>query len=128
MAGDNCQWQRIGIAIDEVAGGFLGTLQGAAVADEIQGFAGMNSKATAEINGVHVAVYPNPASQILNVILEADFPVWMNLYAADGRLVLQQQLLQETSAIDISKIASGKYTYSIDADDSHVTGQLLIAE
>jgi hypothetical protein len=52
----------------------------------------------------------------------------MNLYAADGRLVLQQQLLQETSAIDISKIASGKYTYSIDADDSHVTGQLLIAE
>jgi hypothetical protein len=83
---------------------------------------------TGDINGVHVAVYPNPASQILNVILEADFPVWMNLYAADGRLVLQQQLLQETSAIDISKIASGKYTYSIDADDSHVTGQLLIAE
>jgi hypothetical protein len=83
---------------------------------------------TGEIDGVHVAVYPNPASQILNVTLEADFPVWMNLYAADGRLVLQRQLLQETSAIDISKIASGKYTYTIDMDDSHVTGQLLIAE
>ncbi len=60
-------------------------------------------------------VYPNPASGMVTITVDADLaiPCNMQLTDATGRMVLQQQVSDKTTKIDISGIASGCYNIQL---------------
>ncbi len=70
-----------------------------------------------EINtgGMTMNVYPNPASGMVTITVDADLaiPCNMQLTDATGRMVLQQQVSDKTTKIDISGIASGCYNIQL---------------
>jgi hypothetical protein len=61
-----------------------------------------------DINGVEpsLVLYPNPASNVLNIGTNAMHPQWLTFYDASGRKVSEQAY---TNTIDVSALASGVY-------------------
>lgn len=68
----------------------------------------------AEEEIVEVSVYPNPASNIVNITLENDLNnVGITLYNVLGDAVLNQKLNAGTNTFDVTKLPNGIYFYSI---------------
>ena len=63
---------------------------------------------------ISLIVYPNPAVNVLNITVSAEMTgksAAMKIYAADGKMVYQQQAaaLNQTETIDVSRLSRGKY-------------------
>jgi len=55
-------------------------------------------------------IYPNPVSDYLNlIILEEDLPLELVVFSADGRFILNEQLLFRNNLVDIKNLKSGVY-------------------
>ena len=62
-----------------------------------------------------VSVYPNPASTSINVRINTTFidNAMLELYDATGKLIMQQKVVNEYSALNISGLANGIYTVRV---------------
>jgi len=62
-------------------------------------------------------VYPNPGTDALQIRLAVQHPTaLLELFDANGRLVLSQQLHQKESRIAVNQLPSGTYIYKLSAD------------
>jgi hypothetical protein len=62
-------------------------------------------------------VYPNPGTDALQIRLAVQHPTaLLELFDANGRLVLSQQLYQKESRIAVDHLPSGTYIYRLSAD------------
>ncbi|MFT6283286.1 MAG: hypothetical protein ACJA0U_003428 [Salibacteraceae bacterium] len=60
-----------------------------------------------------VIVFPNPTEDILNIQTSAFENVTYSLYDAQGRLVLQDKLSAEQTPIQVSQLAPGSYSLTL---------------
>jgi phosphoribulokinase len=58
-------------------------------------------------------VFPNPTEDILNIQTSAFENVTYSLYDAQGRLVLQDKLSAEQTSIQVSQLAPGSYSLTL---------------
>ena len=75
------------------------------------------SNSTVEVGGAACQVWPNPATDLINIRLAEDLSGAVNarLFSVDGRQMLQQNLEARAglSAIDIARLPSGVYLLQI---------------
>lgn len=57
-----------------------------------------------------IVVFPNPASDYLNIQTSDFKDITYVLYDEAGRLVAQDQLLEETTAVRVGELAAGNYS------------------
>ncbi|MBK9191478.1 MAG: T9SS type A sorting domain-containing protein [Crocinitomicaceae bacterium] len=73
-----------------------------------------------------ISIYPNPAKSEFVLQLKDEKNVTLNLHDASGKIILTQST-NKTVTIDISKMASGVYVYTVKDEDGHLsTGKLVI--
>ena len=79
--------------------------------DKIRSFTGVNE---IESDGIALAIYPNPATTQLNMIIPAKGKFTLEITDANGRLVSVQKFDNENSinqnVVDISNLSQGLYT------------------
>ena len=88
-------------------------------------FATMSTLTVEENELVDFSMYPNPASDIVQL----KFPVGIENTKVEIFDILGKQIkvnLSEENTIDVSKLPSGAYFVSINADDTKVTKKLII--
>lgn len=76
-----------------------------------------------------VLVYPNPASNMVNISLPDDLtlPVRLDVYSIDGRKMNSVQITEQNYQMDIGMLISGVYMYSIFQDDLFIiSGKLTV--
>jgi hypothetical protein len=62
-------------------------------------------------------VYPNPGTHVLQIRLAVQHPTaLLELFDANGRLVLSQQLYQKECRIAVDHLPNGTYIYRLSAD------------
>jgi len=69
-----------------------------------------------------ITVYPNPASDVVNILFSRDLrnkPVTVRILAADGRLVMTQQLLPQGQRVTVntSNLTTGRYVVHTQTGD-----------
>ncbi|MCL2097772.1 MAG: M6 family metalloprotease domain-containing protein [Bacteroidales bacterium] len=68
----------------------------------------LDESATVEANGLTAELFPNPANNIVNVVIdEAMTPVLVSIYSITGEICLSQTYTTSTFSIDLSRCPSG---------------------
>lgn len=65
------------------------------------------------------SVYPNPASDVLNINLKAN-ATSVSIISMDGKVVSTQNVTSNTVAVDLSNVLAGAYIYEIVAENGTV--------
>ncbi len=66
-----------------------------------------------------IKVYPNPVVQDLHIeTSNLGDDVWINLYATDGKLVLQKKMLCAEEKLNVANLAEGTYFLSLNFSNS----------
>jgi trimeric autotransporter adhesin len=80
-----------------------------------------------ESNGFSVTTYPNPAENIVNLIIKSDTDknLKLNLYDATGKIVrntidLKGKLEENKTILDVSNLQSGLYFYTLSSSDNKI--------
>jgi len=72
-------------------------------------------------------VYPNPAKDYLNITIPEELKGGsIRIYNIIGNLVLERELTELTTNIDLSGKSKGIYLYSISKDNKSLSGKLLV--
>ena len=71
-------------------------------------------------------IFPNPTGSELNILTEACDNVIYTLYDAKGKLVLQNVLSSEQTAINVDRIASGNYSLTLSKKAQNLKSFILI--
>jgi hypothetical protein len=58
-------------------------------------------------------LYPNPAIDIINVVVSVDAPTTAEIYTINGHLVKTLRLVNNSTAIEISDLTTGVYLIKI---------------
>jgi len=58
-------------------------------------------------------IFPNPTSEVLNIRISTFENVTYTLYDAQGKLVMQDKLSAEQTAIPVSQLAAGSYSLTL---------------
>ncbi len=76
-----------------------------------------------EIQNNDVLVYPNPTKDILTILMTSRFKqtARIELYDSMGKLVIKENLLNESNVINVSNIENGMYFYKIIYDDVDIS-------
>ena len=95
----------------------------------------MNSKSTtavAESETGHLAiyVYPNPADEELNVLLNTlpEGKTTIEFHDVTGRLVLSEEIKENSTSINISSLKQGVYMYRIINGDNIIARDRIVKE
>lgn len=64
-----------------------------------------------------ISVYPNPASEILNISLPDNKQTIMEISTVQGGIVVQRELTQKKETIDVGNLNPGVYLYTIVRDE-----------
>lgn len=77
-------------------------------------------------NGVNagMAIYPNPFSDHLSVMITNGKDASLTLFSTDGKLLQAQQLYSGTNTINIANMPTGMYIYRIVSSNEVYTGKL----
>ncbi|OFY08151.1 MAG: hypothetical protein A2W94_09485 [Bacteroidetes bacterium GWE2_42_42] len=86
---------------------------------------GQNNTAVGENSLTHTRVFPNPATDVLNIENNENVSV-LYIYSNDGRVV--SQISNPAQCIDISNLAAGHYMIRMISVDNNVKTQSLIVE
>ena len=80
-----------------------------------------------DIHASRILVYPNPVQQKVTVLLPSSGNVsaYLELYAVDGRIYLEQIINQSKAELDLSTLPSGIYFLKVISKEGIVTGKLL---
>jgi hypothetical protein len=70
-------------------------------------------------NEIVSSVYPNPASDVLNINLKAS-ATSVSIISMDGKVVSTQNVTSNTVAVDLSNVLAGAYIYEIVAENGTV--------
>jgi hypothetical protein len=70
-------------------------------------------------NEIVASVYPNPASDVLNINLKAN-ATSVSIISMDGKVVSTQNVTSNTVAVDLSTVLAGAYIYEIVAENGVV--------
>lgn len=73
-----------------------------------------------------VQIYPNPSSDILNIMNVENKFSRIKLVDAQGRIVLEADLNDQLNQINLNTLNSGYYTVRFEGTNSIVTKNLLI--
>lgn len=65
-------------------------------------------------------VFPNPTSEVLNIRTSTFENVTYTLYDAQGKLVLQDKLSAEQTAIQVSQLAPGGYSLTLNNETQNL--------
>lgn len=92
----------------------------------------INSTDDPEQKPVELAVYPNPAKEVINVAIssETDSQMSLEIMSADGKVLLQKQQRinngYELIPVNISALSSGFYLVKVTTEDSIVVEKIAI--
>jgi len=80
-----------------------------------------------ESNALKVLVYPNPAQQMVSIMVPSSGSVdaSFELYSVDGRKHLEQKINQTKTELDLSTIPSGMYFFKVISKEGTGTGKLV---
>lgn len=79
-----------------------------------------------EIDSKRVSVHM-VSNSALAIYSDIHHTIQLNLYDLTGRLILQKELTEQTTRVDLGDMAQGVYVYSIQSDKQKIkTGKLLI--
>ncbi len=70
--------------------------------------------------------YPNPATDVIQVMMYGVERAQLRIYGMDGRLVAQEQLFEGSRQLAVGQLASGIYLMEIQADDHRKIEKLVI--
>ncbi|MBT6440126.1 MAG: T9SS type A sorting domain-containing protein, partial [Flavobacteriales bacterium] len=71
-------------------------------------------------------IFPNPTSEVLNIRTSTFENVTYTLYDARGKLVIQDKLSSVQTLIQVSKLAPGAYSLTLNNDTQNLkTFQLI---
>ncbi|PQV47893.1 putative secreted protein (Por secretion system target) [Jejuia pallidilutea] len=76
-------------------------------------------------DGHMVKIYPNPASNHINIKLKSSDIVQMHLYDAQGRTVLSRVLKTKNTIIDISHLNAGIYILNVMMNNTIITNRII---
>lgn len=88
---------------------------------------GIDYTVTEENPELNLSLYPNPAcaGTTLQLNSNADGPLWVTLYSADGRMIYRK-LHQPIDQIDLLDFAAGSYIYVIKSSTAIKKGVLIM--
>ena len=87
----------------------------------IQGVASVNDISTDDI-----AVFPNPAGEVLNIAAGTQTIERFRLFDASGRLIKDEMLFDQQAVVNIADVSTGMYIYEVNLEgDFSVKGQLF---
>ncbi len=92
-------------------------------------YLGVSPLATFDISKVKVIVYPNPASEFVNFIMNDYFPVRseISLYNGQGILMRKQHFIQGWNTMDVRDLPVGIYHYEISDVGSMISrGKIML--
>lgn len=80
-----------------------------------------------ELNTTFLSVYPNPASNSINVRINTSFitNAMIELYDATGKLITKQKVVNEYSSLNISEFANGIYTVRVLTDNEQTIKRIV---
>ena len=79
-----------------------------------------------EFDELNIALYPNPANDVLNVVNESGNQVQFSLFTIEGKLLDMQLLPLGSKQIDVSSLAVGSYFIQLSLKDKAITKKLSI--
>lgn len=71
------------------------------------------------------AIYPNPANNTINIVLEEGEQIEAHIFNTSGQLLLNSKLEEGNKSIDISELNPGIYILSITANDETFTQKFI---
>jgi hypothetical protein len=73
-------------------------------------------------------MFPNPATDNLNVVLPASVKgnINMDVYSSTGQRVMSSRLTAGTARVDVGGLASGVYSFRIKTDNGHYTQRIVV--
>ena len=77
---------------------------------------------------IHLAIYPNPADEIIHIVLNANTheDMTIRLYDMTGRQILARKLNTHSLDMDVSKLAPGIYSLGIECEGNRIIRKLII--
>jgi hypothetical protein len=75
-----------------------------------------------------IAVYPNPASDVVTISTGQLQGGEFVMYNAAGQIVLRQQLVQSTTTVSVQELARGVYFYRVTEESGRMYSGKLVRE
>ena len=77
---------------------------------------------------MHADVYPNPASDILNISIPAavEGTIELRLLDVAGNLVLTRSIVSGTNTLAVSMLAKGVYLLDLNTDAGRFTRRVIV--
>jgi hypothetical protein len=85
----------------------------------------VNFAAGIEENAINVAVYPNPANDVLNINLSAN-ATSVSIIGMDGKVISTEAINANTAAVNVSNLVAGVYFYEIVAENGTVVRNTFV--
>ena len=79
-----------------------------------------NVKVNEVFNANQLMVFPNPATKIINVLNSSSLAIRFLLYNSFGEIVLEKELIEKTTQIDISDYSDGMYFYKLNSESEAI--------
>lgn len=82
---------------------------------------------TLELSNESVSIYPNPASNMINVKMNTILinNATLELYDATGKLITQQKVVNDYSSLNLNGLANGIYTVRIITDNEQIIKRIV---
>ena len=77
-------------------------------------------------NQSQLQLYPNPATDILNIKYNLASDNTLRIFNTNGQMVHQEVLAANNSAIDVSSLSSGIYTITLETESAVSTQRLIV--
>ncbi len=84
---------------------------------------GSTGLAANELPGLDI--YPNPASDMLNIVLPGNFAAKATIYNTQGQLMMSSDLVSGENTLDIGTLQSGVYFIEISGQEKIITRRLV---
>jgi fimbrial isopeptide formation D2 family protein len=78
-------------------------------------------------NSINFTLLPNPANNMVSVIIKDITPAQLKLYNTIGEVVLQQTTTQANTPINISQLPAGIYFVKVETDKGSAVKRLVVA-
>ncbi len=72
---------------------------------------------------LNVRTYPNPATDVLNVVVEEN--AQLTIFDQAGRVLLQQTVVAGENTLDIANLKAGFYTYRVTGTQKNGSGKFI---
>lgn len=83
----------------------------------------------AQKGSANISLYPNPGNGKVNISATASLEgSHLTVYSADGKVVLEQNIQNATTSVDISKLANGIYSFNVSKKDGTTVTKTYIKQ